>query len=150
MNKEYSIKSLLDEHIIIVPEMQRDYVWSKTSDNVYRLLEIINRANGNKVNIGFIYACQHDGLFCLIDGQQRMTTLVLLAFYLSLRENRKNWMAFQQLIAPDKTLRFTYRVRKTAEDFMEYLFFCQKNVFPLTISEYYRLKNGTMIRQSKT
>ena len=126
MNKEYSIKSLLDEHIIIVPEMQRDYVWSKTSDNVYRLLEIINRANGNKVNIGFIYACQHDGLFCLIDGQQRMTTLVLLAFYLSLRENRKNWMAFQQLIAPDKTLRFTYRVRKTAEDFMEYLFLSEK------------------------
>ncbi len=126
MNKEYSIKSLLDEHIIIVPEMQRDYVWSKTSDNVYRLLEIINRANGNKVNIGFVYACQHDGLFCLIDGQQRMTTLVLLAFYLSLRENRKNWMAFQQLIAPDKTLRFTYRVRKTAEDFMEYLFLSEK------------------------
>ena len=51
MNKEYSIKSLLDEHIIIVPEMQRDYVWSKTSDNVYRLLEIINRANGNKVSM---------------------------------------------------------------------------------------------------
>ena len=122
MNKEYSIKSLLDEHIIIVPEMQRDYVWSVTSVNVYKLLKIINEANKDKTNIGFIYACQQDGLFCLIDGQQRMTTLVLLAFYLSLRNNGENWSAFQQMIAPGKTLRFTYRVRKAAENFMKELF----------------------------
>lgn len=122
MNKEYNIKSLLREHIIIVPEMQRDYVWSVTSDNVYKLLQIIHDGGPFKTNIGFIYACGQEGLFFLIDGQQRLTTLVLLAFYLSLRNNGKYWGAFQQMIAPDKDLRFTYRVRKSAEQFMNELF----------------------------
>ena len=70
MNKEYNIKDLLQEHIIIVPEMQRDYVWSVTSDNVYKLLQIIHDGSPSKINIGFIYACGQEGLFCLIDGQQ--------------------------------------------------------------------------------
>lgn len=122
MNKEYNIKSLLQEHIIIVPEMQRDYVWSVTSDNVYKLLQIIHDGSPSKINIGFIYACGQEGLFCLIDGQQRLTTLVLLAFYLSLRNNGRYWGAFQEMIASDKNLRFTYRVRKSAEQFMKDLF----------------------------
>ena len=125
MNKEYNIKNLLQEHIIIVPEMQRDYVWSVTSDNVYKLLQIINDGTPSKTNIGFIYACGQEGLFCLIDGQQRLTTLVLLAFYLSLRNNGKYWGAFQEMIAPDKDLRFTYRVRKSAEQFMKDQFLSQ-------------------------
>src|SRR5574344_203160 len=104
MNKEYNIKDLLQEHIIIVPEMQRDYVWSVTSDNVYKLLQIIHDGSPSKINIGFIYACGQEGLFCLIDGQQRLTTLVLLTFYLSLRNNGKCWGAFQEMIAPDKDL----------------------------------------------
>ena len=122
MNKEYCIKNLLDEHVIIVPEMQRDYIWSTTSDNVYKLLKIINKSNKSKINIGFIYACQQDEFFCLIDGQQRMTTLVLLAFYLSLRNDGENWSTFQQMIAPDNRLRFTYRVRNAVENFMKELF----------------------------
>ena len=125
MNKEYNIKNLLQEHIIIVPEMQRDYVWSVTSDNVYKLLQIINDGNPSKTNIGFIYACGQEGIFCLIDGQQRLTTLVLLAFYLSLRNNGKYWGAFQEMIASDKDLRFTYRVRKSADQFMKDLFLSQ-------------------------
>lgn len=126
MNKEYSIKSLLDEHIIIVPEMQRDYVWSVTSDNVYKLLKMISEASKNQTNIGFVYACQQDNSLCLIDGQQRITTLVLLAFYLSLKGDGEKWKSFQRMIAPNKTLRFTYRVRKVAEDFMKYLFLSEK------------------------
>lgn len=126
MNKEYNIESLLSEHCIIIPEMQRDYVWSVTSDNVYKLLKIISEANENKTNIGFVYACQQDDSLCLIDGQQRITTLVLLVFYLSLRSDGEKWEAFQHMIAPDKTLRFTYRVRKAAEDFMIYLFLSEK------------------------
>lgn len=122
MNKEYNIKSLVDEHIIIIPEMQRDYVWSVTSDNVYKLLKIINETSNCKTNIGFVYACRQDDMFCLIDGQQRLTTLVLLAFYLSIRNDGKSWPLFQQMIAPDKTLRFTYRVRQSAESFMKELF----------------------------
>ena len=54
MNKEYNIKNLLQEHIIIVPEMQRDYVWSVTSDNVYKLLQIIHDGSPSKINIGFM------------------------------------------------------------------------------------------------
>ena len=122
MNKEYNIKNLLQEHIIIVPEMQRDYVWSVSSDNVYKLLQIIHDGSPSKTNIGFIYACGQEDLFFLIDGQQRLTTLVLLAFYLSLRNNGMYWDAFQEMIAPDKDLRFTYRVRKSAEQFMKELF----------------------------
>ena len=122
MNKEYNIKNLLQEHIIIVPEMQRDYVWSVTSNNVYKLLQIIRDGSTSKTNIGFIYACEQEGIFCLIDGQQRLTTLVLLAFYLSIRNNGKYWGAFQEMIAPNMNLRFTYRVRKSAEQFMKDLF----------------------------
>ena len=43
MNQEYNLRKLLEEDLytLVVPEMQRDYVWSVTSDNVYKFLKIM-------------------------------------------------------------------------------------------------------------
>lgn len=121
MNQAYNLQSLLKEHIVVVPEMQRDYVWSITSDNVYKLLKMIDETS--TAHIGFIYAFRQGNKVCLIDGQQRLTTLVLLTFYLSLHDDGACWSTFQKMIRTSEgELRFTYRVRETAKNFMEQLF----------------------------
>lgn len=121
MNQEYNLRKLLEEDLytLVVPEMQRDYVWSVTSDNVYKFLKMIHESDESQM--GFIYAFRQDNAFCLIDGQQRLTTLVLLAFYLALRDE-KDWTAFQHMMIRDGKLRFTYRVRHDAERFLNNLF----------------------------
>lgn len=121
MNKEYHLRKLLveDQCTLVVSEMQRDYVWSATSDNVYQFLKMIHESNAPQ--LGFIYAFRQDKAFCLIDGQQRLTTLVLLAFYLALR-NEQYWEDFQHMMIGESGLRFTYRVRQDAEAFLRDLF----------------------------
>lgn len=121
MNQEYNLRKLLEEDLytLVVPEMQRDYVWSVTSDNVYKFLKMIHESDESQM--GFIYAFRQDNAFCLIDGQQRLTTLVLLAFYLALRDE-KDWTTFQHMMIRDGKLRFTYRVRHDAERFLNNLF----------------------------
>lgn len=69
-----------------VPDFQREYVWER--EHVEKLLEDVldefydedNRLiKGPEYFLGSIVACRnHEGIFQLIDGQQRMTTIYLV------------------------------------------------------------------------
>ena len=69
-----------------VPDFQREYVWER--EHVEKLLEDVldefydedNRLiEGPEYFLGSIVACRdHEGIFQLIDGQQRMTTIYLV------------------------------------------------------------------------
>ncbi len=121
-----NIFELIDNNNIVVPEIQREYVWGE-KDNVFIALNVIDdlkkscAENANK-NMGFLYSyAANDKDIYLIDGQQRFTTMVLLAFYLSIKENKVE--TFRENFRVDSTrMAFSYRVRSETETFLTEMF----------------------------
>ena len=108
--KEENLLTLLSQNNFIIPEIQREYVWGNNEKVINKFLKELKHKIGNgcehchlpdgntRVNIGFLYSYKPDYVKVqndrfldenLIDGQQRFTTLFLLAFYFALKENRK-------------------------------------------------------------
>lgn len=101
----------------------------KENDKILKLLEDSNI--GTNMNIGFLYSYKpnysvdympdderHSDTY-LIDGQQRFTTLFLLLFYISVKENKLK--EFKDLFRFDfehSSLAFDYRVRALTHDFV--------------------------------
>ncbi len=97
--------------------------------------------NDEAFQLGFLYSYAHGGELHLIDGQQRMTTLVLLAFFCACEEGAESeWVM-------EKISHFSYRVRVDTEKFLHSLF-SHKNNFrkdpSLFSSE--KLKDNTWFR----
>ncbi|WP_300436548.1 DUF262 domain-containing protein [Christiangramia sp.] len=117
---------------------------SATSQNQQKISELAQKGEYDKIkellgqmedshpmNIGFLYSYEpnyrmdifpdseiyHD--VYLIDGQQRLTTLFLMLFYLSIKENKKD--EFIQMFRFNKeleTIAFDYRVRNLTHRFI--------------------------------
>ncbi|MGB3360693.1 MAG: DUF262 domain-containing protein [Rhodococcus qingshengii] len=102
-----------------IPLIQRDYAQGRTdaraSDIRERFLDVLHEAltSGNGVGLDFVYGDVEDGTLRPLDGQQRLTTLFLLHWYLAYRagqlDNQHAWM------------RFSYATRPTARLFCEQL-----------------------------
>lgn len=81
-NHKYSIEEAFRECFYIVPDYQREYVW--TDKEVHQLLEDINEqideGSTREYFIGTILVSPTDqrGQYDVIDGQQRLTTFYLL------------------------------------------------------------------------
>src|SRR6266481_7165842 len=80
-NYRYSVEQAFRDCFYIVPDYQREYVW--TEKQVYQLLEDINDEideSGNEYFLGTILVTPTNQPyhFEVIDGQQRLTTLLLL------------------------------------------------------------------------
>lgn len=90
-NEMFNISKLLEKHIVYVPEIQRDYVHGRDNAESVRkkLLEDIYKVlHGEKKQhiLNYIYGVpKGDGRIILIDGQQRVTTLFLLKWYLAVK-----------------------------------------------------------------
>ena len=73
---------------IEIPLIQRDYAQGRTdaraSDIRERFLDVLHEAltEGRDVGLDFIYGDVEDGTLRPLDGQQRLTTLFLLHWYL--------------------------------------------------------------------
>lgn len=81
-NHKYSIEEAFRECFYIVPDYQREYVW--TEKEVHQLLEDINdeidSASGKEYFIGTVLVSpsEQKNHYEVIDGQQRLTTFFLL------------------------------------------------------------------------
>ncbi|MCQ2342532.1 MAG: DUF262 domain-containing protein [Paludibacteraceae bacterium] len=111
---------------LIVPEIQREYVWG-AKNNVEKLKVFIqdiekDLKNEKKKNIGFLYSYQaHSNEHYIIDGQQRLTSIVLLLYILAIKEDKYD--EFAELLKVDSpTLQFSYNVRPLTEQFLHLLF----------------------------
>ena len=110
-----TIKEILKNRIV-VPEIQREYVWGTNKDNAAIIrnfvLDLDKQAKADEnYQLGFLYSYEHGGEQHLIDGQQRMTTIALLLFYCFCKE--------QYQPSEITCLRnFTYRVRVETEDYL--------------------------------
>lgn len=123
MNPNYTLKELLDKYSVVIPQLQRDYAQGRDEAKELRerfLSQILCVLRGKeRLNLDFVYGYDkalspnHHPIFYPLDGQQRLTTLWLLHWYLlpseSVAEERE-WL-----------LRFSYRTRSSSTRFCQLL-----------------------------
>ena len=101
----------------IIPLYQRNYAWGETQ--ITRLLQDIHEAMRKKQTsnyyIGSLVVLERpDGLFEVIDGQQRLTTLHLLCK--TLESLQKPHLSYES--RPEVEDFFTQLFRKSTDDFL--------------------------------
>ena len=121
MNNTYDLWKLLSSYDIVVPVIQRDYAQGRKDKEYIRktfLTEIKSYLCNNKVvTLDFVYGNIDGTRFYPLDGQQRLTTLWLVYWYISFKAG--------ELTSDCKILRkFTYETRSSSGEFCREL--CEK------------------------
>ncbi|MBF7046817.1 DUF262 domain-containing protein [Campylobacter volucris] len=137
MSNKANIKNIEDIKDIFfeIPPYQRLYEWNK--EQIQTLLNDIkakfcenNNGENKEYFIGNVVVSkkdnknnQQDDKYLLIDGQQRLTTLFLIGFFLSYKEY-KNW---QNFIMQNDKLRISMPIREKEEKVLkEFAKFCNE------------------------
>ncbi len=114
-----------------VPLIQRDYAQGRESEEDLRndflgaLHGALSLPAGDSklpLNLDFVYGsmeARDSSRFLPLDGQQRLTTLFLLHWYLAWRDGRLS--DFKAMLWDDGHSRFTYRVRPSSTEFFDEL-----------------------------
>ncbi|MBS9782218.1 MAG: DUF262 domain-containing protein [Arcobacter sp.] len=117
-NKNYTFWELLTICPIKIPIIQRDYAQGRDNNKIKsirenflsNLFEVLE--GGNKtIDLDFVYGTIKDDSLIPLDGQQRLTTLFLLHYYLCLKDkklDREN---------KDILQKFTYETRLSSREF---------------------------------
>lgn len=104
---------------VLVPKIQRPYAQGRLSqtevrDNFLDDLFLGLTRTDETLELNFVYGSMTDGTFELLDGQQRLTTLFLLAWYLALYDGDRE--RIMELLG-----KFTYETRTTSISFIKKL-----------------------------
>jgi hypothetical protein bacD2_00663 len=114
MSNKTTFLSFSQNKKIEIPIFQRDYAQGRndeTTDKIrkYFVSSLIEALDKNTpIELDFIYGREVDNTITLIDGQQRLTTLFLLHWYLAQRIGK---------IDAFKNIKFSYATRDYAKDF---------------------------------
>jgi uncharacterized protein DUF262 len=114
--------ALIKKYEIEIPMIQRDYAQGRDDDKTCEIrehfineiishIEGISDENAEPLELDFIYGPIKDETFIPVDGQQRLTTLFLLHWYL----------AKKAIILNEMLKKFTYKVRTSTQDFLKAL-----------------------------
>lgn len=117
MSMKKTFWQLLDEHAISIPIIQRDYAQGRgdskanqiRTEFVANLFAMVNDPEKSQ-DLDFIYGSVKNGHLILLDGQQRITTLFLLHWYIAVGTG--NLAA-----ARNKLAKFKYENRVTSKEF---------------------------------
>lgn len=116
----FDISKLLEKYTVYVPEIQRDYAHGRNHEpansirkqflqDIYAVLH----EEKTQLVLNYIYGVpKDDGKIILIDGQQRVTTLFLLKYYLAVKANDTDLGFMAKLI---------YATRNSSSEFCEFL-----------------------------
>ena len=111
---------LLYKYNIEIPKIQRDYAQGRKDLPIKNLvktfLDDIKKAikYNKELNLDFVYGKVDEGILIPLDGQQRLTTLFLIHWYIALKENRLTEIK-------DRLSKFTYETRVSSSDFCKNL-----------------------------
>ncbi len=121
-----SFWSEISEYKIQVPYYQRDYAQGRIDngriDNIRKVFVeemygAIMGSNNNECHLGLVFGSydENEKVFIAVDGQQRLTTVFLLHWYVAWRENKlKDYK--------EKLLNFSWDTRSYSSQFVELLF----------------------------
>ena len=132
-SSQITLRQLLSRHQRIqIPMIQRDYAQGRPAFEDVReeflgtLKQAFTLASGEDarpLNLDFIYgSVEKEGesnLFLPLDGQQRLTTLFLLHWYLAWRDGNQD--EFGQVFCEGEDSRFSYKVRPSSAEFFNEL-----------------------------
>lgn len=125
MNKKYSFYNLIEDfRYIEIPALQRDYAQGRKNEQEVRdsFLSYLRKMliAGQKDTLDFIYGISDDKIskLILIDGQQRITTLFLLYWFLAVCNGEECMQEFRnKMLDSGNTSRFRYATRHSAKEF---------------------------------
>ena len=145
-NSQIIYRELLERHERIqIPMIQRDFAQGRSSESTVRelFLMALDEALRKPVddptlplNLDFIYGSvegQKETRFLPLDGQQRLTTLFLLHWYLAWRD--ENWADFEAMFLDGKKAKFSYDVRPSSNEFFDQLVYFRPSIPPEDIPE---------------
>lgn len=110
----HTFKSLLEKQAIEIPMIQRDYAQGRTDSHATRvrreIVEQLKQATleQKELDFDFIYGTVRNNTLRPLDGQQRLTTLFLLYWYIG---------GYRKKELPAYLHGFTYETRISARDF---------------------------------
>jgi hypothetical protein len=124
---KYSFYSLIDEYQITVPLIQRDFAQGRPSADEVRtsflsklkkvLIAEDDDHKNNRLHLDFVYGyIEGDSSFVPLDGQQRLTTLFLLHWYIACKEGQLKDSETQRRLHA-----FTYQTRESSRKFCKKL-----------------------------
>lgn len=134
----YTFVKLIKEYFIKIPIIQRDYAQGREDVNDIRnsFLETLYNciSKNDRINLDFIYGYQSQEdkedkdlkTFIPIDGQQRLTTLFLIHWYLSVKEGKVPQM--KEIFIKDRKSKFTYEIRPSSKEFCEAMLMNADNI----------------------
>ena len=146
--RDENLLTLFSLNNLIVPEIQREYVWGNNPEVLEKFLidlegkaapcDECHHVHTNKnVNVGFLYSYkppyvkfESDRILdeYLIDGQQRITTLFLLLLYRAAVEGRvDDFLAIFRVEKESFDMGFNYKVRDLTQRFIQQLIEHVKN-----------------------
>ena len=115
--RKCSFWELIEEYFIEIPIIQRDYAQGRKTGKAPEirkkfLPDLVNAIkNNNPLELDFIYGSVKEGVLQPLDGQQRLTTLFLLHWYIAQKEKQLNAEVTEQL------QKFTYETRTSSREF---------------------------------
>ena len=116
MSNTVTLWELLNRQQVVIPIIQRDYAQGRNGKEYIRrtfLKEIKKHLDEeNTLTLDFVYGNEEYGRFLPLDGQQRLTTLWLLHWYVAYRAGRMEDDSVKQTLK-----KFTYETRISSRDF---------------------------------
>lgn len=114
-----SFWTLLKNYKIVIPIIQRDYAQGRSGKEYIRekfLTQIKNALDGSNPSgeLDFVYGTTKDGCFYPLDGQQRLTTLWLLHWFIASKAGKLKE-------AKETLKKFSYETRTSSREFCEKL-----------------------------
>ncbi|WP_425640656.1 GmrSD restriction endonuclease domain-containing protein [Marinomonas gallaica] len=121
-----------------VPILQRDYAQGRTEENevrtlflrsLFKTLTQNDHSDRQSLDLDFVYGnyenitnedTEKNEIFSVLDGQQRLTTLFLLHWYLAVADECIEQFKLQFLTESGKS-RFTYKTRPSSSEFFDAL-----------------------------
>lgn len=122
-NNKISFRDYLKQNRVMIPIIQRDYAQGRSDKGSLRknFLASLKDAmdgtlpnNQEKLKLDFVYGSLENGVMLPLDGQQRLTTLWLLHWYVALKAGR---LAEAQSVLAC----FTYETRRSSHEFCKCL-----------------------------
>lgn len=118
--------------IIQIPILQRDYAQGRAEEfevrtlflrSLYQALTVEESTNRTPLDLDFVYGNFEKGeenAFSVLDGQQRLTTLFLLHWFLAVRCGCQDDFK-ERFVTNDGRSRFTYKTRPSSIEFFDAL-----------------------------
>lgn len=113
-SEKLTFRELISKHKIEIPIIQRDYAQGRDGKEELRknfLSALLEAVNGKDLELDFVYGSIKNNVLQPLDGQQRLTTLFLLHWFVAVKENKLDDELKNLLI------KFTYETRTSSREF---------------------------------